>query len=89
MLLLLNSLHMVEVDLIGDEVHSRHFLALKCFLHDLEPIFQIFKTLVTRDVISEHDCIGLVHIGFDHLPEDTLASNVPDLQAHEDVLRQL
>ena len=80
---------MVQIYLIANQYHRRHFTTLKRFDNELVPIVNVLEWLLIGNIIGKNYCIRLKNVGLDHLTEDTLTTNVPDLKSYIDIFRKL
>ena len=85
----LDRLHVVKIHLVANETHERWFATCKRLSHQAEPVLQVQKRLKICDIIRKNNSVCFVNIGANHLAEEALAADVPNLKRYVLLLRQL
>ena len=94
MSVLLDCLHVVEVDLVAEHQHLGQLAALERLLNEFDPVFEVLEALLVRDVVYKHHLeqmltiavvayrIRFVNVGANHFREYGLTTDVPNLECH-------
>ena len=58
------------------------------FRHEPVPVFEVLEAVLVGNVVAQHDSMGTVNVVIDHLPANTLSTNVPELEGDVNVAGQ-